>query len=42
MSRQPPGKPSRRSNRSFWMIAIALMLIWMANLVLTALRDLLR
>jgi hypothetical protein len=42
MSRQPPGKPPRRSNRSFWMVATALLLIWMANLVLTALRDLLR
>lgn len=42
MSRQPPGKSPRRNNRSTWMIAIALLLIWMANLVFTALRDLLR
>jgi hypothetical protein len=42
MSRQPPGKPPRDSNRSTWMIAIALLLIWVANLVFTALRDLLR
>ena len=42
MLRQPPSKPSRRNNRSIWMIAIALLLIWVANLVFTALRDLLR
>jgi hypothetical protein len=42
MPRQPPGKPPRRSNLSIWIIAIALLLIWVANLVFTALRDLLR
>ena len=42
MSRQPPSKPPRRNNRSTWMIAIALLLIWVANLVFTALRDLLQ
>jgi hypothetical protein len=42
MPRQPPGRPPRRSNRSTWIIAIALLLIWVANLVFTALRELLR
>jgi cytochrome c-type biogenesis protein CcmH/NrfF len=41
--RQPPGEPPRRrSNRSVWMIPIALLLIWVVNLVFRVLRELLR
>jgi hypothetical protein len=42
MSPQPPGKPPRRRDRSIWIIAIALLLIWVANLVFRVLRELLR